>query len=305
MSRRLGVSLGVDLIPYKYCSLNCVYCEVQSTTHHTLTRQEFFPLEEILGELVDVLKDNPALDYITFSGAGEPTLYSRIGEIVTWIKTHYPAYKLALITNSTLLNDPKLVEEVKACDIALPSLDAVSQDVFEKINRPLAGLLAADLIDGLISFRKVFSGIIWLEVFIIPGVNDHEQELQKLCEAIQKIRPERVQINSLDRPGTEEWVTAAPNKTLQKIKTIFKNSLDCEVEIIAKVSYDRSAESLDDEAVDQIKAILIRRPSTAEDLSKSLELHINEVSKILRQLHIENLLTVSRQKRGVFYTWKS
>lgn len=304
MSRRLGVSLGVDLIPYKYCPLNCVYCEVQRTTHHTLTRQEFFPLEEIVSELDDALKNSPHLDYITFSGAGEPTLYSRIGEIIQYIKTHHPGYKLALITNSVLLGDQHVLQEIKACDIALPSLDAVSQDVFEKVNRPLAGVSAASLVQGLIEFRKSFAGIIWLEVFIIPGVNDHDEELQRISDAIAQIKPERVQINSLDRPGTEDWVTAASLKTLQRIEKFFAQRLDSTVEIIAKVSYDRSAESLDDEAVGQIKAIITRRPSTAEDLSKSLELHINEVSKILRQLSSEGLVKVARQERGVFYQWK-
>lgn len=305
MSRRLGVSLGVDLIPYKYCPLNCVYCEVQRTTHLSSERQEFFPIDEIIGELKDVLSDRPPLDYITFSGAGEPTLYSKIGQIVSFIKENYPEYKLALITNSILLTDPLVRNEVLACDISLPSLDAVSQDVFEKINRPHAGILAEDIVEGLIQFRQVFQGQIWLEVFIIPDVNDSDAELEKLAEAISKVNPDRVQINSLDRPGTEAWVKASPLKTLKRIKSYFESKLSMEIEIIAKVNYDRKTEHLDDEAVDQIQATLKRRPCTAEDLSHTLELHINEVSKILRQLHSEGLLRVTREARGVFYTWKS
>ncbi|MDZ4122501.1 MAG: radical SAM protein [Candidatus Cloacimonadaceae bacterium] len=303
VSRRLGISLGVDLIPYKYCPLNCVYCEVQRTTHLTLQRQEFFPLQEIIDELDDALKTINHLDYITFSGAGEPTLYSRIGDIVSYIKTTYPQYKLALITNSTLLSDMNIRQQVAPCDIVLPSLDAVSQDVFEKINRPCPGLLARELVDGLVLFRQEFIGEMWLEVFIIPHINDHPEELYLLIDAIKSIRPDRVQINSLDRPGTEDWVTAAPQQTLEQIQKLFMKEVFCPVEIIANATYNRAAESLDDEAVELIKSIISRRPSTPEDLSTSLDLHINEVSKILRQLHLEGIIKVHREKRGVFYTW--
>ncbi|MGC9361302.1 MAG: radical SAM protein, partial [Candidatus Syntrophosphaera sp.] len=136
-SRRLGYSLGVDLVPYKYCPLNCVYCEVQHTTHLTLQREEFFLLEEITSELDDFLSSQPELDYITFSGAGEPTLNSHIGDIVSFLKEKYPRYKLALLTNGILLSDAKVRREVLPCDLVLPSLDACHQDSFEKINRPL------------------------------------------------------------------------------------------------------------------------------------------------------------------------
>ena len=305
MSRRLGVSLGVDLIPYKYCPLNCVYCEVQRTTHLTMERQEFFPLQEIIAELDDALSKISTLDYITFSGAGEPTLYSRIGEIVSYIKTSYPQYKLALITNSILLPDSRVRQEIKDCDIILPSLDAVSQEAFQKINRPLSGLQAQDVINGLVLFRQDFTGEMWLEVFIIPHINDNPAELDSIIEAIRAIKPDRVQVNSLDRPGTEDWVTAAPQHTLEQIQRLFTAELLYPVDIIANATYNREAESLDDEAIELIRSIITRRPSTAEDLSSNLELHINEVSKILRQLHLEGLIKVSRESRGVFYTWKS
>ncbi len=297
--------MGVDLIPYKYCPLNCVYCEVQRTTHLTLQRQEFFPVEDIIAELKDALRDRPKLDYVTFSGAGEPTLYSKIGDILRFIKTNYPEYKVALITNSILLTDPIVRSEVLTVDIAMPSLDAVSPDVFEQINRPAKGIAPQDVIDGLVEYRREFSGEMWLEVFIITGVNDHAEELQKLCEAIGQIQPDRVQINSLDRPGTEDWVQAAKLETLEYIRDYFQQRLCSSVEIIAKVSYDRQAEHLDDEVVELIKSILIRRPCTAEDLSSILDLHINEVSKVLRQLHLESIVDVHRENRGVFYAWKS
>ena len=304
-SRRLGVSLGLDLVPYKYCPLNCVYCEVQRTTHLTTERSEFFPLEEILGELDGFLKDRPQLDYITFSGAGEPTLYLRIGEIIRHIKTNYPQYKLALLTNSVLFDDPGIRQDCLPCDVVLPSLDAVSQDVYEKLNRPRAGLTSASLIAGLMLFRKEYSGQIWLEVFILPGVNDTEQEVYLLRDTIADLQPDIVQLNSLDRPGAEDWVEAASPESLSRIRDIFMETLPMPVEIIAKAEYIKADHPVDAIAGEMIQSILIRRPCTAEDLASTLNLHINEISKILRRYSAEGLISSHREARGVFYIWKS
>jgi len=167
-SRRLGISLGVDLVPHKVCSLNCIYCEVGETTNHTLERKEYVPVSEVLDELDHFLSGNPELDYITFSGAGEPTLNIGIGEIISHIKENFPQYKLALLTNSTLLSDAKVRADVKKVDLLLPSLDAISEDVFSKINNPASNLRSQDIIDGLIEFKKIFKGEIWLEILLFP-----------------------------------------------------------------------------------------------------------------------------------------
>ncbi|MEF3695000.1 MAG: radical SAM protein [Candidatus Cloacimonadota bacterium] len=305
MSRRLGVSLGVDLVPYKYCPLNCVYCEVQRTTHLQTTRQEFFPLEDICQELSAFLRAKPSLDHITFSGAGEPTLYSRIGELIAFIKTNFPGYKLALLTNGVLLDDPQLRQDVLPCDIILPSLDAVSEEIFQKLNRPKAGLLASTLVDSLISLRHEYAGKIWLEVFIIPGLNDHDEELYRLRDAIGRIKPDLVQINSLDRPGAEDWVKAADTELLSRIKDLFSETLDFPVEIIAKVEYKKYSHPVDSEAKEVVKSLLVRRPCTAEDMASILNLHINEISKILRQFSADGRVVSHREERGIFYQWKS
>ncbi len=303
-SRRLGYSLGVDLVPYKYCTLNCVYCEVQGTDHLTLERREFFPLEEITSELADFLRERPKLDYITFSGAGEPTLYSRIGEIVRFIKGEYPGYKLALLTNGTLLNNSTLRQEILPCDLILPSLDACLQQTFRIINQPHPALTASGLVEALIALRNDYRGQIWLEVFIIAGINDSEEELACLCGAIEQIRPDLVQINSLDRPGTEVWMKAAGDIVLNKVLNYFTSRLSVPVEIIAKTQRQNLDLPVPEDIEAAIAATLERRPSTAEDLSATLGLHINEISKFLRQLHAERKITVKREHRGIFYSWK-
>lgn len=305
MSRRLGISLGVDLVPYKYCPLNCVYCEVQRTTHLVTQRECFFPVEEILSELDAFLQSTPHLDYITFSGAGEPTLNLALGQIVYHIKTTYPDYRLALLTNGILFSDPQVRSEALPCDIVLPSLDAASQEVFERINRPRTGLRVEEMIRGLVDFRKEYKGKIWLEVFLISGINDSESELDALLDAIRSIQPDLVQLNSLDRPGTEQWVKPMSMAALKQLKRYFVERLSQPVEIISKVKYSPVDSTLDEEIIHLLHNTLKRRPSTAEDLSAMLDIHINEISKVLRQLHLEKQITAKREARGVFYSWIS
>ena len=294
----------MDLVPFTYCPVNCVYCEVQHTDHLTLRRQEFFPLEEIKSELSDFLQDSPELDYITFSGAGEPTLYSRIGDIVRFIKQDYPGYKLALLTNGVLLNNATLRQEILPCDLILPSLDACRQQTFKIINQPHPELAATGLVEALVALRNDFRGLIWLEVFIIAGINDSEEELACLCEAIGQIRPDLVQLNSLDRPGAEAWVLPAGDSVLNRVRDYFSSRVGMPVEIIAKAQLDNLDLRVPEDIEEAMAATLKRRPSTAEDLSATLGLHINEVSKYLRQLHTEGKITVKREHRGIFYSWK-
>ncbi len=304
-SRRLGVSLGVDLVPYKYCPLNCVYCEVQSTTNLQTERVAFYPVSEILGELDHFMQSRPYLDYITFSGAGEPTLNSSIQEIILYIKSHYPEYKLALLTNGVLLNDDEVLQEILPCDVILPSLDAASQEVYEKVNRPKAGLLVSEQIAGLIKLRKRYAGQIWLEVFIVPDITDTPEELKLLRAAIKEMSPDLVQLNSLDRPGAEEWVHAASTKRLKEIKSYMAEELEMPIEIIAKIVSPPEAMAPDEEIVNLIRGSLSRIATTAEDLAFMLDIHINEISKILRELNTEGKLQTTRQARGVVYSWKS
>jgi len=215
-SRRLGRSLGVDLVPRKVCSLNCVYCESGATTTLTRARGELVPTAAVLAELADFLSGQPALDYITFSGAGEPTLHSGLGVIISHLKKEYPRYKVALITNGTLFNDPAVRREVSGCDLIVPSLDAASDTVMAQINRPAPGLTAAQLIDALGELRREYRGQIWLEIFIVPGLNDTEPELALLVAAAARIAADRIQLNTLDRPAPEARVRAATRAALNR-----------------------------------------------------------------------------------------
>lgn len=297
-SRRLGVSLGIDLVPHKVCSLNCVYCECGKTTDLTVERKEYVPYGEVISELDRFMLINPKPDYITFSGSGEPTLNSRIGDIVSYIKNKYPDVSLALLTNGTLLSDPEVRKEILGCDLVLPSFDAAMRKAFLKINRPSKNIDMDEYLKGLIDFRKEFKGKIWLEVFILPGYNDSPEDLAAMKEAILKIRPDSVQLNTLDRPGAVEGLKAEPGEMLKK--TADDWGLE-NVEIIAKVSERKDERSFNKDTESAILETISRRPCTIEDLMSILGLHENEINKYLSTLESDGKVIPERLERGVFY----
>jgi len=220
-SRRLGNSLGVNLVPYKSCTLNCIYCEAGATTNLTIERQKYISIDLILGELKEKIREHQHIDYITLCGTGEPTLNLEIGQIIQKIKTHWPQYRLCLITNSTLLIDENLHQDLLPCDLIIPSLDAVSEPIFQTISRPHPQLMIKEIIEGLINFRQKFKNQIWLEIFFIEGINDTPAELALFKETCLRINPDLLQINSLDRNGTLDWVAKLPIQRLQEIQDYF------------------------------------------------------------------------------------
>jgi len=297
-SRRLGMSLGVDLVPSKVCSLDCVYCEVGKTTKLTCDRKEYILYDRVTAELKEWFAANPDPDFITFSGAGEPTLNSRFGDILTFIKQLRPEIPVAVLTNGTLFADKAVRDELLAADVVLPSLDAVSEDVFRKINRPCRELRARQCVEGLVEFAKEFSGDIWLEIFILPGFNDSEDELTKFRDVIESINPKSVQLNTLDRPGTVDALRAATRKELETIQE--KWGLD-NVMIISKAPERKNIVSYREDIEAAILETVSRRPCTLEDLSGIVGRHINEVNKYLDVLEDEGRIISRREERGLFY----
>ena len=231
LSRRLGKSLGINIITDKSCSFDCVYCEVGKTLNLTLKRREYTPADRIINELYDFLNKKPNLDYITFSSTGEPTLHSEIDKIIEFIKTNFSNYKIALLTNSSLLWKNSVRKDILDVDLIVPSLDAVSEEIFNKINQPDPKLKINKIIKGLIKLKEQYNGKIWLEIFIIPGLNDSSKELNKFVDFVKKLKPDKIQINSLDRPGTQNWIKKLSAKQKKEIKSYFSN-LNIEIEIL-------------------------------------------------------------------------
>lgn len=300
-SRRLGMSLGVDLVPKKVCSLDCVYCEVGKTTKLTLERKEYIPYSKIKEELKKYFDNNPDPDFITFSGSGEPTLNNQIGEILQFIKKSKPHISIAVLTNGTLLFDKNVREIIKDADVVLPSLDAATEKVFQHINRPAKNLSINKYIQGIIDFRNIFTGKLWLEVFILPGYNDSKEELIALKKAILRINPDSVQLNTLDRPGSVLHLKGARKIELQRIVDFWE--LD-NVEIISAAPERKKIQSYRNDTETAIVETISRRPCTLEDLTKILGMHVNEINKYLDVLNAENKIETIEQERGVFYQLK-
>jgi len=222
-SRRLGMSLGITLTPHKTCSFNCVYCQLGKTNNLTVSRSEYIKIDEIFDELRvwfdNHKEDSAGLDYITISGSGEPTLNTKISDLIDQLKK-LSFLKIAVITNSSLLTQASVRREILAADLIVPSLDAVTQELFVKVDRPHQDIKIGDIINGLIALRREFKGKIWLEVMLIKSLNDDIRHIRKLKEAIDRINPDKIQINSPVRTASEEGVFSVGKSKLKKIKDI-------------------------------------------------------------------------------------
>ena len=277
-SRRLGFSLGIDPVPHKTCSLDCIYCQLGRTTNKTIKTKEYTSSSLILKQLRKVLSSGRKIDYLTFSGSGEPTLNSKIGEMISGIKkiTKIP---IAVLTNGTLLTEKKMRKKLKKADLVIPSLDAVTPSVFEKINRPYSSLKIDKIIAGLIKFREEFTGKIWLEIMLVAGINDSSEEIKKIKGAVEAIRPDKVQLNTVVRPPAEKWVKPVSLTKLKNIKKLFGKNC----EIIA--SFKRKKQTAYRKDLErEILTLLSRRPVTVSEISNVLGAHINEVIKYLEVL---------------------
>lgn len=299
-SRRLGMSLGIDLIPHKICSLNCVYCECGATTRLTRKREEYVPVDEVYSELNEFFRSNPDPDYLTFSGAGEPTLHKHIGDVIAFLKELRPKIPVAVLTNGTLFDDPLVRGELMKADLILPSLDAATDAALRRINRPLRTFRAKGYIEGLVRFSREFSGEIWLEILILPGYNDDRENLDALKEAVGRIKPGRIQLNTLDRPGTVEGLHPASMASLESIAAFL--AMDrVKVEIIAPPEVREQAKAYRTDIESAILETISRRPCTLTDLEKILGIHIHEINKYLGVLEQSGRIESILQERGTFY----
>jgi wyosine [tRNA(Phe)-imidazoG37] synthetase (radical SAM superfamily) len=297
-SRRLGISLGVDIIPYKTCPLDCLYCECGVTSNVTVERRSFVDPRIVLKEIEDAIKDESYIDYITFSGSGEPTLNKDIGTIITGIKkiTHIP---VAILTNGALLYMEDVRRDIFNADLVLPSLDAATPSTFSIINHPHKDLDIETVIKGLILFRKGFKGQVWLEVFIAKGINDSEDELEAIYKAIKRIAPDKVQLNSLDRPPAYDHVYPADMRTLEGIMEKWR---DLPVEIIKRIHKRNEIRSFSRNLENNILNTISRRPITVEDLEALTGKKRLELFKYIDILEKEKKISHKIVEDKIFYT---
>ena len=234
-SRRLGISLGVDLVVSKSCNLNCIFCECGATKKIQLERQRFKDMNEILEEISAVLKDIKP-DYITFSGSGEPTLSLDLGNISKAIKKDLKYQgKICLITNSLLLADENLMKELEYIDLIVPTLNTLTQDIFEKIVRPDYRTSVEEIRKGFINLNNSkYKGKIWIEIFILENINDSNKNFVDIANFLksENIRYDKIQLNTIDRVGAERDLKAISFEKISRAKKILEeNGLD-NIEII-------------------------------------------------------------------------
>jgi wyosine [tRNA(Phe)-imidazoG37] synthetase (radical SAM superfamily) len=300
-SRRLGRSLGVDIIPAKTCTMDCAYCECGKTTCLTMERKEYVPAETVLAELREVLASRPPLDFITFSGAGEPTLNSAIGEIISGIKREFPEYRICLLTNSSFLNDDALLEEISPVDVVMPSLDALTEEEFAKLNRPAPGLRWDDILNGIVKASKALPGALWLEIFIAPGINDSDEALARFVKAADLINPAKILLNTLDRPGTDKDLKPVSPETLHKFAEALKSHRAAPAGKSPRPGSVHSAAMPRGEIIDAVTSLVYRRPSTESDIEFALNIDRATLREILDSLLKSGVLAAGRGKRGLFY----
>jgi wyosine [tRNA(Phe)-imidazoG37] synthetase (radical SAM superfamily) len=297
-SRRLGMSLGVDLVLHKICSMDCIYCECGETTQLTLDRREYVRFRDVKEELDRFLRHHPDPDYITFSGSGEPTLNPCMGEFIDYIRSIRPHVGIAVLTNSSLINYPDVKAALLKADLVLPSLDAVQEEAFLSINRPHPELEIGAIAKGIEDFAREFTGRIWLEVLILPGINDELSDLIALKEAIHRIRPEKLQLNTLDRPGTLSEITPASFEDLQWVERILDYP---NTEIIAKAKGDIKTYFRQDDFKTALIETILRRPCTKTDLLKIFGTDEQLLNRHLKDLMRERKIVSMHGKRGSFY----
>lgn len=294
-SRRLGRSLGIDIVPFKVCSLDCIYCQLGKTTEKTIERSDFVPVEAVLSELRDKLAGGVEADFITISGSGEPTLNSRLGELIEDIKkvTNIP---VAILTNSTLLYREDVRADCAKADVVLPSLDAADEQIFQKINRPHKDISVEKLIEGLCAFRNEFAGQIWLEVFLVEGLNTDIGQITKIKDAIERIRPDKVQLNTAVRPTAYANIKRLDAKRLQAIAT----QIGPNCEVVADFSPHHYGKSTENKAED-VLSMLKRRPCTLNDICSSLGISHNEALKFIGYFQQKGLIASEQKEGAVFF----
>jgi wyosine [tRNA(Phe)-imidazoG37] synthetase (radical SAM superfamily) len=293
-SRRLGLSLGVDIMPFKVCTLDCIYCQLGKTSEKTIERKHYFDVEVVLAELKEKLVEGLGADFITISGSGEPTLNAGLGRLIEGIKkiTNIP---VAVLTNGTLLTDKTVRADCARADVVVPSLDAGDEQTFRKINRPHKDISIENLIAGLCAFRNEFTGQMWLEVFFIEGFNTDSEQIGKIRDAIELIRPDKVQLNTAVRPAAEPGVKRLAAEKLQAIA----KELGEKCEVVADFSRERYTGDIERKAED-VLSMLKRRPCSLNDICSGLGIGRNEALKYVGHFQQQGLVH-TEEKDGIIF----
>jgi len=286
------------LNPYKTCSLDCVFCQLGRTTEKTITRREYVPTERVLSELHEWLNKDGRADYITLSGSGEPTLHSRFGEVLEFIRSQ-STIPAVLLTNGTMLNLQEVRDAAACADVVKTSLSAWDQPSYIWMNRPHPQLRFDHLIEGQKAFRAQFKGELWMEVFLLGGINSFPDDVRKIAKLAGEIGPDRIHLNTAVRPPAEDFATPLSKERLEALIDLFHPRVEIIAEFKAKAADPTKANQK------TIFSMLQRRPCTADQIADTFGMHLNEVSKYLGNLISSDQIGTERKNNHVYYAAKN
>jgi len=293
-SRRLGRSLGVDLVPFKTCSYDCIYCQLGRTTRKTVERKKWVPLDQVVSQVQERLSTAP--DYITLSGSGEPTLFSQLGEFVSLVK-ELSDIPVAVLTNGSLLWNEDVQKGLADADLVIPSLDAGDASLFRHINRPHESITFERMVEGIVEFRARFTGTCWLEVFLLGGMTAIPAEMKKIGALIERIQPDRVQLNTVTRPPAENFALPVSKEEMEQLAGIVGTGAEVIADFRGTHSRSEFAARRED-----VLDLLRRRPCTVGDIASGLGMHVNEVVKYLTELREHGAVAAEIQEGRLYYS---
>ena len=293
LSRRLGRSLGVDVIPYKTCTYDCIYCQLGRTTCKTVARHSWMPVEELLQQIANRLGTRP--DWVTIGGSGEPTLYADMGALIRKIKelTDIP---VAVLTNGSLLGSKEVRDDLLPADLVIPSLDAGNPELFKYVNRPHQSISFERMVEGLIQFRREYAGQYWLEVLLVGGITGITGPVEQIAAIADRIKPDHIHLNTVVRPPAEAYAMPVPMDLLECYAAAFGDKAT----VIAELP-ETDIQSAVDTYPAALLDLLSRRPSTIQDIAKFLGMHLAEAVKYMDRLIAKGQVQREQQSHQLFY----
>ncbi len=293
-SRRLGLSLGVDLIPPKTCTFDCLYCQVGRTTDKTVTRRPFVPADQVIEEVRRKLKVCTP-DAITLAGSGEPTLHSEIDRIIEAIQ-EFSDTRVVVLTNGSLFSQEPVRQAVLKADLIMPTLTSAHEAAFNRIHRPHEAIHHQEVVEGLVALRREYAGQIFLETVFLAGINDTEKEVEDLRDVILKIQPERIQLNTVVRPPADPQAKSLDRKRLEAIKLY----MGADAQIVADIPL-RDVEKRTDALAQNFLDMVRRRPLRQQDAADSLGLSVKDIEDLVKGLLIKGFVRQQEHSGEIFY----
>ncbi len=293
-SRRFGRSLGIDLTPFKTCSFDCIFCQLGHTTVLTADRSQHVPLKQVFDELDDWKKNDGVADILTLAGSGEPTLHSGFGEVIEHARSL--GLPVALLTNGSLLHLPEVRKAAAGADIVKVSLSAWNDESFKAINRPFPEIDFNKLITGERLFRKEFKGRLFVEVFVLQGINSSPGQIADIARIVATLSPDKIQLNTCVRPPSESFAQAESQQNLSRLISLFQP----EAEVIAEFGTAKHIEIQVNE--DAVLEMLNRRPCTSAQIAEVFGMHLNEVAKYVGKLLRSGKIMAVKRNEETYFT---